>query len=242
LFRAAATPPPTEATRQLPRIETADSPPYEASGSSPGPRRGTHPAAAVGIVVSACAVVGLVIGAVLGIGEDKPATVKDSAPAPKDPGAAPSEPPATEAPAYSLNTPYLMLNTTTGKAADMYGASREDGAVLIAYQPSGDANQQWLFKDAGDGYVHIASVLSGKCLQSGTASAPDQSITQTACSTADNQRWKLAPASTGAYTVVPKGSTLVWGNSNHDDNGSQQIELQRPDPQRPQAWTLQPAD
>jgi hypothetical protein len=184
-----------------------------------------------------------VIGAVLGIGEDEPTTVKSSAPAPAAPGAAsspspsPSEPAATEAPAYGLNTPYLILNTTTGKAADMYGASQEDGAALIAYQPSGQANQQWLFKDAGDGYVHIASVLSDKCLQVDTSPAPEQGITQVTCSAADNQRWKLIPAGTGAYTVLPKGSALVWGEG---DNDSQKIELQQPDSQRPQVWSLQP--
>ncbi|MGE7434959.1 RICIN domain-containing protein [Kitasatospora sp. NPDC001175] len=137
-------------------------------------------------------------------------------------------------------TPYLMSNSLTGQVADMWGGSSNDGDVLIAYQRTGYQNQQWLFDDAGDGNVRVKSVLSGKCLQVGGDLAQGQFVFQQPCGNKDSQDWKLTAAGSG-YTLTPKGSSLVLGASNRWYYGGWLLELQQPNQQAYQNWTIQPA-
>lgn len=133
---------------------------------------------------------------------------------------------------------YLMLNSFTGQAADMYGSSRSNGAVLIGYQRHGYTNQQWLFENVGGGYVRVKSAVSGKCLQIGGKPVAGQWIAQQPCGTAASQAWKITANATG-YTLGVKGSTLVLGVSNRDYYGGALLELQQPGNQAWQRWTFQ---
>ncbi|MDJ0347261.1 RICIN domain-containing protein [Streptomyces sp. H10-C2] len=133
---------------------------------------------------------------------------------------------------------YLMLNSFTGQAADVFGASRANGAVLIGYQRHGYTNQQWLFEDAGSGYVRVKSVVSGKCLQIGGQPVAGQWVAQQPCSSAAAQAWKITANATG-YTLGVKGSSLVLGVSNRDYYGGALLELQQPGNQAWQRWTFQ---
>ncbi|WP_405010334.1 RICIN domain-containing protein [Kitasatospora sp. NBC_01539] len=137
-------------------------------------------------------------------------------------------------------TKYLMLNTLTGQAADMWGGSTADGAVLIGYQRHGYSNQQWTFEDAGDGYLTIRSVRSGKCLQTGGRAVAGQYVMQQPCSGADTQRWRTGAAGS-AYTLTAKGSSLVLGTGSRWYYGGRLLELQQPNGQSYQNWTIQPA-
>ncbi|MFC5641041.1 RICIN domain-containing protein [Kitasatospora cinereorecta] len=139
-------------------------------------------------------------------------------------------------------TPYLMTNTLTGQAADMWGGSTRDGAVLIGYQRTGYANQQWQFEDAGDGYLRIKSVRSGKCLQIGGEPVRGQYVMQQTCGTADSQQWKVSADGSG-YRLTAKGSSLVLGSSNRWYYGGWLLELQQPGTTNAgyQNWTIQPA-
>ncbi|MFI6448220.1 RICIN domain-containing protein [Kitasatospora sp. NPDC050543] len=135
---------------------------------------------------------------------------------------------------------YLMLNSLTGHSADMWGSSTNDGAVLIAYQRTGYANQQWLFDDAGDGYLRIKSAVSGKCLQIGGQAVAGQYVMQQPCNTgAATQQWKLTASGSG-YTLTAKGSDVVLGESSRWYYGGRLLELQKPDSQGYQNWTVQP--
>ncbi|MCM2417093.1 RICIN domain-containing protein [Streptomyces sp. RKAG293] len=133
---------------------------------------------------------------------------------------------------------YLMLNSFTGQAADMYGSSRANGAVLIGYQRHGYTNQQWLFESVGGGYVRVKSAVSGKCLQIGGKPVAGQWIAQQPCGTAASQAWKITANATG-YTLGVKGSPLVLGVSNRDYYGGALLELQQPGNQAWQRWTFQ---
>ncbi|MDI2129450.1 RICIN domain-containing protein [Yinghuangia seranimata] len=136
-------------------------------------------------------------------------------------------------------TKYVMVNTLTGQAADMWGASTADGAVLIGYQRHGYANQQWLFEDQGNGNLRIRSVRSDKCLQIGGSAVAGQYVMQQPCSNADTQQWKIT-ASGGGYTLTAKNSSLVLGTGNRWYYGGRLLELQQPNGQTYQNWAIQP--
>ncbi|MER5636371.1 RICIN domain-containing protein [Kitasatospora sp. NPDC002227] len=135
---------------------------------------------------------------------------------------------------------YQLLNSLTGQAADLWGSSADNGTVLIAYQSTGYANQQWLFDDAGGGYLRLRSALTGKCLQVGGALLPGQYVAQQPCGDAATQQWKLT-ASGGSWTLAAKGSDLVLGVSKRWYYGGWLLELQRPDDSAAyQRWAVQP--
>ncbi|MDH6124809.1 RICIN domain-containing protein [Kitasatospora sp. GP82] len=136
--------------------------------------------------------------------------------------------------------PYLMINSLTGQAADLWGGSHNDGTVLIGYQPTGYANQQWLFDTAGDGSVRIRSVETDKCLQVGGDLVAGQYVAQQPCSEVQSQQWQLTKKGSG-YVLAPKGSDLVLGLSKRWYYGGWLLELQQSDGQSYQNWTVQPA-
>ncbi|MFB7668496.1 RICIN domain-containing protein [Kitasatospora sp. NPDC056138] len=138
--------------------------------------------------------------------------------------------------------PYVMVNSLTGQAADLWGGSFNDGTVLIGYQRTGYANQQWLFDDAGtgDGYVRIRSAETDKCLQVGGDLDPGQWVAQQSCGKDAAQQWKVTAKDSG-YLLTPKGSDLVLGLSKRWYYGGWLLELQKPDGQAYQNWTVQAA-
>ncbi|MFJ1707197.1 RICIN domain-containing protein, partial [Kitasatospora sp. NPDC088346] len=137
-------------------------------------------------------------------------------------------------------TKYTLTNSLTGQAADMWGGSTRDGAVLIGYQRTGYANQQWTFEDQGDGNLRVRSVRSDKCLQIGGTAAAGQYVMQQTCGSADSQQWKVSASGSG-FTLSPKGSSLVLGASKRWYYGGWLLELQQPNNQTYQNWTIQQA-
>ncbi|MEU9129621.1 RICIN domain-containing protein [Kitasatospora sp. NPDC048540] len=136
-------------------------------------------------------------------------------------------------------TKYTMTNSLTGQAADMWGGSTNDGAVLIGYQRTGYANQQWTFEDQGGGNLRIRSVRSDKCLQIGGNAVAGQYVMQQPCSSADTQQWTVNASGSG-YTLTAKGSSLVLGASKRWYYGGWLLELQKANEQSYQNWTIQP--
>ncbi|MGW2398121.1 RICIN domain-containing protein [Kitasatospora sp. NPDC001664] len=137
-------------------------------------------------------------------------------------------------------TRYLVTNDLTGQAADMWGGSTRDGAVLIGYQRTGYSNQQWLFDDAGDGYLRIRSAKSDKCLQLGGSAVAGQYVAQQPCSASDAQKWRIGAAD-HSFVLTAKGSTLVLGTSKRWYYGGWLLELQQPNGQSYQNWSIQAA-
>ncbi|MEH6373205.1 RICIN domain-containing protein [Streptomyces sp. KLMMK] len=210
------TPPenPVDATKPLPRIDPEPAPPREPGPPTRRPRRVWIPIAAI----AACAAAGLAVGALVLGDSDQDAAPAAQSPAPVDtatpgstgrpspsntPSAAPSAPAAV-----LLGGPYMLISDT-GKVADVTAASRDNGAVVIAYQPTGNPNQRWILTNAGGGYVRITAVHSGKCLQADTA-APTGGVTQQPCAGTDSQQWLVA-ADGAAYTLTLKGSGQTLG-------------------------------
>ncbi|MER5642236.1 RICIN domain-containing protein [Kitasatospora sp. NPDC002227] len=138
-------------------------------------------------------------------------------------------------------TPVLLVNSLTGQAADLWSGRVDDTTPLIADQRTGYANQQWTFEDAGAGAVRLRSAVSGKCLTPAGPLAPGQYVDQAQCdaSRAD-QRWTLTRSGNG-YTLTAPGGSLVLGPSNRWYYGGWLLELQSPNQNGYQNWTLQSA-
>ncbi|GHC40061.1 hypothetical protein GCM10010507_12630 [Streptomyces cinnamoneus] len=134
---------------------------------------------------------------------------------------------------------FLLVNSLTGQAADLWGSSTANGTVAIAYQRHGYANQQWTFEDAGSGAVRVKSVQSGKCLQPGNdgRATAGQYVAQQPCGGASAQKWKLT-SNGGSYVLQPQGSSLTLGISKRWYYGGYLLELQEPNKQGYQNWTL----
>ncbi|MFJ9454505.1 RICIN domain-containing protein [Kitasatospora sp. NPDC101447] len=135
-------------------------------------------------------------------------------------------------------TRYTLVNGLTGQAADLWGSSMNDGTVAIAYQRTGYANQKWTFEDAGNGTLRIKSVRSDKCLQLGGDAVAGQYVAQQPCSDAAAQKWQVNSAN-GGVTITAQGSSLVLGISNRWYYGGWLLELQQPNGQAFQNWSLQ---
>ncbi|MGW2250828.1 RICIN domain-containing protein [Kitasatospora sp. NPDC001660] len=164
--------------------------------------------------------------------------VRDAAGAVAKPGRAVTFRTAADAGRPQPGTHYTMVNGLTGQAADLWGSSLNDGTVAIAYQRTGYANQKWVFEDAGDGAVRIKSVRSDKCLQLGGDPVAGQYVAQRPCSDAAAQKWQLN-ASGGGFSLTAAGSSLVLGISDRWYYGGWLLELQQPNGQPYQNWSLQ---
>ena len=146
----------------------------------------------------------------------KPTTPPAASVSTKPPTTAPatskSAMPSTSAPAVSPLTPgrSYVLTLADGRAMDVSGESRRDRAAIIAYPAgAGKTNQQWAVRDAGDGYVRLESVSSGKCLL-----VPDRRgahALQDDCGRGAEQLWKPQRRSGGVVLVSRDGAALGLG-------------------------------
>ncbi|MFE2726017.1 RICIN domain-containing protein [Kitasatospora sp. NPDC059327] len=188
---------------------------------------------------------GSVRSTVVGVVRLAPATsytvavaVRDAAGAVSKPGRAASFRTLADGGQPQPGSRYTLVNGLTGQAADLWGSSLNDGTVAIAYQRTGYANQKWSFEEAGSGAVRIKSARSDKCLQLGGDPVAGQYLAQQPCSGAAAQKWRLTP-SAGGFTLGADGSNLVLGVSNRWYYGGWLLELQKPNGQAYQSWTLQ---
>ncbi|MFI9722130.1 RICIN domain-containing protein [Streptomyces sp. NPDC052396] len=155
-----------------------------------------------------------------------------------DPGKAVSFHTPAAGAATRPGTRYLLTNGEAGVAAQIYGDKTADGTVAVGSQPNGYAGQQWVFDDTGNGYVHIRSVVTNKCLQLGGDAVEGQWIAQQPCSGSLASQWHLAKSGTGVQ-VTARGSSLVLGVSDRPYYGALLLELQKPDGPGHHTWTVQ---
>jgi hypothetical protein len=97
----------------------------------------------------------------------------------------------------------------SGKLADVFNASTADGANVVQWAANGQANQRWRLTDAGGGFVTVASVNSGKCLDvfGGTgATADGVRVVQWACHGGTNQQWRVQDLGTGYVNLIVRHS------------------------------------
>ncbi|MET7299869.1 RICIN domain-containing protein [Embleya sp. NPDC005575] len=157
-----------------------------AAATSPGPSSPTPPAVVAAQVSS------------------PPTTAPPTSASPS----ASKSPPAK--PALTVGARYV-LTLGDGRAMDVSGASDRDRAPVIAYPAgAGKANQQWVVRDAGGGFVRLESVLSHKCLE--VSGGRESRAYQDDCGRAENQLWKPQASGSGVVLIARNGSALGLGD------------------------------
>lgn len=103
---------------------------------------------------------------------------------------------------------YYVKAKHSGRALDVIGWSRDDGANVIQYDFHGGDNQQWMFVQAPDNYYFIFSKHSGKCLDVCGAEYHDgANIFQYSFHGGDNQKWLLRREDDGCVSIIAKHSS-----------------------------------
>lgn len=110
---------------------------------------------------------------------------------------------------------YSIVNVTSGKALDVAGGSRVNGAAIQQWGYGGSGNQQFYARDLRNGYWSITAKDSGLRLEVLNASiAEGAGVVQWAANGALSQEWQLKKSVTGAYNIVARHSSksITVGN------------------------------
>ncbi|MEU6588245.1 RICIN domain-containing protein [Streptomyces sp. NPDC046881] len=89
-----------------------------------------------------------------------------------------------------------LIARHSAKCADVPNRSLWQGVAVSQYTCNGGANQQWWFKDLGNGYHALVGRGSSLCLQENASS-----VTQENCTGAGSQQWSVTAAS-GSYVTL----------------------------------------
>jgi glucosylceramidase len=107
---------------------------------------------------------------------------------------------------------YRIVSRTSGKPVGVYGASMDDGALVVQFTDDADPDQRWTLQDAGSGYFNLINVNSGKALDNPNGSRLNGTQMQqwTIVGTGNNnQQWLLTPVGGGWYTIKNRTSSKV---------------------------------
>ncbi|HYQ04627.1 MAG TPA: RICIN domain-containing protein [Polyangiaceae bacterium] len=107
---------------------------------------------------------------------------------------------------------FQFVNAKSGKALEVQGASKDDGASIVQNAPGSATSQQWGLKYDGAGYFNLSNVASGKVLD-----VPDEStadgvkLKQWKSTDGDNQAWLLIDLGGGLFQIRNKHSNKFVG-------------------------------
>jgi LysM repeat protein len=105
---------------------------------------------------------------------------------------------------------YQIVSKHSGKVLDVQGASTDNGAEIIQYQPTGADNQLWQLVQASGNYYQIVSKQSGKVLDVQGGSTEDGAqVVQYQPTGGDNQLWNLVLVGGDYYQIVSKQSARL---------------------------------
>jgi hypothetical protein len=90
---------------------------------------------------------------------------------------------------------FTLRNVNSGKAADVFNWSLDNGGAIALWDDLKGSNQQWYLEYAGDGWFYIRSRHSAKCLQVTDGSMADGAdIVQNDKDDSATQQWRFLPA------------------------------------------------
>jgi hypothetical protein len=99
---------------------------------------------------------------------------------------------------------YAITSAHSGKAADVLNWSLDDATNIIVWDDTKGANQQWYFQYVEDGWFHIRSRHSAKCLN---VSADGSTIIQSDVNGQAEQQWRFLPVDAEVEFVEPTAPT-----------------------------------
>ncbi|MFF2078226.1 RICIN domain-containing protein [Kitasatospora sp. NPDC058162] len=146
---------------------------------------------------------------------------------------------ATGGPTINPSTYYTIRNVNSGQVADVSGGSTADGAGVIQWPSSGNANQQWNIVPVSGQLFKIVNRNSGKALETPWSShwkstAADQST----YNGGNNQLWYFEPTN-GGHLLRNYESRQVLEVSSGSTTSGAAIDQFMPLNQSNQAWTVQ---
>ena len=107
---------------------------------------------------------------------------------------------------FNSKQKYAIKSVNSGKALDVSGASKNDGANVLQYRYNGQNNQKWYLEKQSDGYYVIKCVNSGKVLDVAWGSKDDgANVQQCSYNGGNAQRWELKKVG-NSYAIINKGS------------------------------------
>lgn len=114
-------------------------------------------------------------------------------------------------------------------AVDVSGGSSENGAAIQLYESNGTAAQRWVAEDAGDGYVYLKGVDSGKVLDvSGGSISPSTRVQLYALNKTRAQKWLPVKNDNGTVTFYSAlGHGLVLDVSGGSTNNGAAVQTYR---------------
>jgi hypothetical protein len=146
---------------------------------------------------------------------------------------------ATEEQGPPRDRTYVITNRLSRLAADVQGASDDEGTPVILFQATAQQNQQWRLRDVGSGRVSLVSVDSGNCLRIQNGSDEENAPAETAaCASGDeSQQWRIESKRDGWQLTSEESGQVL----DADENPQTPV-LQRPadDAQNSQIWFFTP--
>ena len=113
--------------------------------------------------------------------------------------------------AVNVNPGVRLANQRSGKWLDVSGASKEAGAQLIQWPPTGGDNQRFMLAGTGEpGTDRLLAIHSGLCLEAeGGGAAVGTRVVQGSWTGGSHQMWQIALGSAPLVRIVSKGSGKV---------------------------------
>lgn len=134
---------------------------------------------------------------------------------------------------------FLIINKYNNKPLEV--SPQISDHSVYQFDRHKNINQQWQFRDAGDGFVIIMSAYSGKCLDvDGYREDEGAVVHQWKHTGALNQHWRLTELDDGSYNICARHSGHVLDATWEKENGVKPIQWSwhGKDIQR---WWLKPA-
>jgi hypothetical protein len=114
----------------------------------------------------------------------------------------------------------VEIVTFAGKCVDVYGAGSHNGAPIIQWDCTGNANQRFHIRQVGRGLVEIRT-LHYKCLDvEGANPGRGTRILQWDCTGNPNQRFYLRQVGNGQVEIRTFSSRCFDVRSGHPDRGT----------------------
>ena len=136
---------------------------------------------------------------------------------------------------------YELVGAGSGKALDVAGASRADGAAARIWSRNSSLAQMFRVALGSDGFYSVRAVHSGKALDADLGNVvPGARVNQWSDWGTANQRWRIDVAADGSWTLVNAASGLaldVCGGSSADGAA---VQTWTPNGTAAQSWSAVP--
>lgn len=136
---------------------------------------------------------------------------------------------------------YELVGAGSGKALDVSGASRADGARAQIWARNATMAQMFRVALGSDGFYSVRAVHSGKALDADLGNVvPGAHVNQWSDCGSANQRWRIDVAADGSWTLVNAASGLaldVCGGSSADGAA---VQTWTPNGTAAQSWSAVP--